>query len=75
MKQCTWHNIYKQYGVCALLDLNVSSTYTVATVSFNPQNYTVDEGNPANLMIVLDETSPKNITVVVTTMDITAIGE
>ena len=45
------------------------------TVSFSPQNYTVPEGTPAELMIVLDKPSVNNITITVTTMDITAEGE
>ena len=44
----------------------------VATVSFSSQNYTVSEGTPAELTIVLDKPSVKNITITVTTMDITA---
>ena len=45
------------------------------TVSFSPQNYTVPEGIAADLMIVLDKPSVNNITITVTTMDITAEGE
>ena len=41
-------------------------------ISFSPQNYTVPEGTPADIMIVLDKPSPKDITITVTTMDITA---
>ena len=44
------------------------------TISFSPQNYTIPEGTPAVIMIVLDKPSPKNITITVTTMDITARG-
>ena len=44
-------------------------------VTFNPQNYTVTEGDPAPLMIILDKPAAKDITVAVTTMDITATGE
>ena len=47
---------------------------SVVVVSFSPQNYTVPEGIPANLMIVLDQASRKDITVTVTTMNITAEG-
>ena len=42
------------------------------TVTFSPQNYTVTEGDPAEVMIVLDRPAAKNISVTVTTMDITA---
>ena len=42
------------------------------TVTFSPQNYTVPEGTPAEVMIVLDKPSVRDITVSVTTMDITA---
>ena len=42
------------------------------TVTFSPQNYTVPEGTPADVMIVLDKPSVRDITVTVTTMDITA---
>ena len=45
------------------------------TVTFSPQNYTVTEGDPAPLMIILDKPAAKDITVTVTTMDITAEGE
>ena len=44
----------------------------VVTISFNPQNYTIPEGSVVVPMIVLDRASPRNITVTVTTMDITA---
>ena len=55
--------------------LNISKcSISVVVISFSPQNYTVPEGTPANLMIVLDQASPKDITVTVTTMDITAQG-
>ena len=53
---------------------HVTSCISVVVISFSPQNYTVPEGTPANLMIVLDQASPKDITVTVTTMDITAQG-
>ena len=43
-------------------------------ISFSPQNYTVPEGTPADIMIVLDKPSPKDITITVTTMDITTQG-
>ena len=46
--------------------------YVDVTVTFSPQNYTVPEGSPAEVMIVLDKPSVRNITVSVTTMDITA---
>ena len=42
------------------------------TVSFSPQNYTVSEGIPATLRMVLDKEASESITVLVTTMDITA---
>ena len=42
------------------------------TVSFSPLNYTVCEGIPATLEMVLDKEASKSITVFVTTMDITA---
>ena len=42
------------------------------TVSFSPQNYTVSEGIPAALGMVLDKNASESITVLVTTMDITA---
>ena len=42
------------------------------TVSFSPQNYTVSEGIPATLGMVLDKEALESITVFVTTMDITA---
>ena len=42
------------------------------TVSFSPQNYTVSEGIPAPLEMVLDKNASESITVLVTTTDITA---
>ena len=42
------------------------------TVSCSPQNYTVSEGIPAVLTMVLDKEASESITVLVTTMDITA---
>ena len=42
------------------------------TVSFSPQNYTVCEGIPATLEMVLDKKASESITVLVTTMNITA---
>ncbi len=42
------------------------------TVSFSPQNYTVSEGIPATLGMVLDKVASESITVFVSTMDITA---
>ena len=42
------------------------------TVSFSPQNYTVEEGVPARLMVVLDKKATAPITVRVTTIAITA---
>ena len=47
---------------------------SVVVISFSPQNYTVPEGTPADIMIVLDKPSPKDINITVTTMDITAQG-
>ena len=43
-------------------------------ISFSPQNYTVPEGTPADIMIVLNIPSFKDINIAVTTMDITAQG-
>ena len=48
--------------------------FSVVAISFSPQNYTVPEGTPADIMIVLDKPSPKDITITFTTMDITAQG-
>ena len=42
------------------------------TVSFSPQNYTVEEGVPARLIVVLDREATAPITVRVTTIPITA---
>ena len=44
----------------------------MVTVSFSPQNYTVSEGIPATLGMVLDKEASESITVFVTTTDITA---
>ena len=49
-----------------------SPLHVDVTVTFSPQNYTVPEGSPAEVMIVLDKPSVRNITVSVTTMDIIA---
>ena len=53
---------------------HVNSSISEVVISFSPQNYTVPEGTPANLMIVLNQPSPRDITITVTTMDITAEG-
>ena len=42
------------------------------TVSFSPQNYTVSEGIPVTVGMVLDKEASESITVFVTTTDITA---
>ena len=53
--------------------INIPSLiHPVVTVSFSPQNYTVSEGIPATLGMVLDKEASESITVFVTTMDITA---
>ena len=49
-----------------------SSTYIVATISFSPQNSSVQEGNPVNISIVLDRKVAGSITFTVNTTDITA---
>ena len=51
-----------------------SLLHAVVTISFSPPIlvYTVPEGSPAQVMIVLDKPCVKDITVAVTTMDITA---
>ena len=54
------------------ISVNSFPLYIDVTVSFSPQNYTVPEGTPADIMIALDKPSVNNITIVVTTMDITA---
>ena len=57
-----------------LLAMRVHSSplHVDVTVTFSPQNYTVPEGDPAEVMIVLDKPSVRNINISVTTMDITA---
>ena len=52
--------------------MHSSTSHVDVTVSFSSQNYTVPEGTQADLMIVLDKPSVNNITVTVTTMNITA---
>ena len=42
------------------------------TVSFSPQNYTVEEGVPARLMVELDRKAEAPLTVYMTTENITA---
>ena len=61
------------YIFSQLLDAPLS--YSVATVSFSPQNYTVSEGTSVELIIVLDRPACQDISVTVTTMDGTAVGE
>ena len=63
-------------GIITLCPAHRSGKYSISVVaiSFSPQNYTVPEGTPANLVIVLDTPSSQDITVTVTTMDITAEG-
>ena len=68
--ECDIRSIYTLGSVCRLLNCS----FSVVTISFSPQNYTVPEGTPAGIMIVLDKPSPKDITITVTTMDITAQG-
>ena len=46
--------------------------HSVVIIGFSPQNYTVPEGTPVELVIVLDRPSVKDISLTVTTMDITA---
>ena len=43
-------------------------------MSFSPQNYTTSEGASVPLTIVVDKVPAKDVTVTVTTMDITAEG-
>ena len=68
--ECDICSIYTLGSVYRLLNCFLS----VVVISFSPQNYTVPEGTPADIMIVLDKPSPKDITITVTTMDITAQG-
>ena len=49
-----------------------SSTYIVATISFSPQNSSVQEGDSVNIRIVLDRKVAGSITLTVNTTDITA---
>ena len=50
-----------------------SLLHAVVTINFGPTLvYIVPEGTPAEVMIVLDKPCVKDITVAVTTMDITA---
>ena len=44
----------------------------VPTVRFDPQNYTVPEGSPANITVVVDMPPATECRVTVTTMDLTA---
>ena len=55
-----------------LFSLNPFLIHPVVTVSFSPQNYTVSEGIPAILRMVLDKKASESITVFVTNIDITA---
>ena len=52
--------------------VNSSPLHVDVTVTFSPQSYTVGEGGLAEVMIVLDKLSVRNINISVTTMDITA---
>ena len=61
--------------VYILTILGCTFIYSVAAVSFNPQNYTVSEGSSVELIIVLDQPACQDISVTVTTMDGTAVGE
>ena len=77
----TLHSVSEQCSntgkICArgLICVHCSPLCADVTVTFSPQNYTVTEGDPAPLMIILDKPAAKDITVTVTTMDITATGE
>ena len=64
--------ILPQFISSLLFSLNPSLIHPVVTVSFSPQNYTVSEGIPATLGMVLDKEASESITVFVTTTDITA---
>ena len=46
--------------------------HPAVTIGFSPQNYTVPEGTPVELVIVLNRQSVKDISLIVSTMDITA---
>ena len=63
----------KKCNICLFYTTYISSLiHSVVTVSCSPQNYTVSEGIPATLRMVLDKEASESITVFVTTMDITA---
>ena len=68
--ECDIRSIYTLGSVCRYLNCS----FSVVAISFSPQNYTVPEGTPADIMIVLDKPSPKDITITVTTIDFTAQG-
>ena len=46
--------------------------HAAVTIGFSPQNYTVPEGTPVELVIVLNRPSVKDISLTVTTINITA---
>ena len=58
-------NLFKNNNISFLI-------HPVVTISFSPLNYTVSEGIPAILEMVLDKEASESITVFVTTTDITA---
>ena len=86
---CTYCSLIAHFTVChssastqarascvrGLKRVHFSPLCADVTVAFSPQNYTVTEGDPAPVMITLDKPAAKDITVTVTTMDITATGE
>ena len=64
--------IFLSFTLLIFLTYTFPLIHPVVTVSFSPQNYTVSEGIPVTLGMVLDKEASESITVFVTTMDITA---
>ena len=56
------------YILCVYKNINCVDI----TARFNPENYTETEGSSVNLTVVLDKPPAKDVTVIITTMEITA---
>ena len=61
--------------MCQYAPINCVFTHSVPIGTFSPQNYTVHEGQVADLTIVLDRPSMQDTIFNVATMNLTATSE
>ena len=77
---CTYVAVYVIFitidsHACSYKYINLFLLFSGIKVYFDPQNYTTSEGDGSvPLTIVVDKVPAKDVTVTVTTMDITAEG-